>query len=209
MPRVAPSQLYGSEVAKTYPVGPAGIRIPDACAVFRKTVDPGLLSDIVRVAEVDYRAKHLPEEQRQATTAMLVQCLRARFPAEDMEILARYGYATSVTRLPIQISFGDHEDTEYFELAGAVLRPKEAAGIVVDLGGRLRPGPSHLTAPAEVEPYFQGLIRHRRLKKTAFDAARLFPGRFRTHEGRFPRWFEIEREFPLIGAWLAEQRASL
>jgi hypothetical protein len=34
----------------------------------------------------------------------------------------------------------------------------------------------------------------------------MWPGQFKVRTGRWPRWIEIEREFPVLGSWMAEQR---
>jgi hypothetical protein len=50
----------------------------------------------------------------------------------------------------------------------------------------------------------------RRGERVAFNARCgrivMWPGQFKVRTGRWPRWIEIEREFPVLGDWLKEQR---
>lgn len=183
--------------------GPSGIWIPAAKSVFRKTVDGPLLAQMIKVSYADYRKRMLPQEMRAAVATRLREDVLRRFPADDMAVLERYKAARPFESAVVEILAGVYEPAEHLQLLEPVLLPVPPL-FHVDLGGH--GGSTHVPVPADVVPFFCTVLEVRRQKLKSFDPANQWPGFFRTKEGRWPRWFEIERQFPLIGEWIEGQR---
>jgi hypothetical protein len=184
--------------------GPAGIPIPPPTQLYRKTVDGPLLTRIINTAYASYRSKILGPDRRNAVAASLQVDLVRRFPVEDMRILERYGFASPREFSFVEILAGDYEPAERIALPDRPLMPNQATNFHVDLGGR---GSSAAApVPADAVAYFRDLIEVRRRHGPGFASAHNWVGIFRTKNGRFPMWGEIEHQFPLIGEWLESQR---
>lgn len=65
-----------------------------------------------------------------------------------------------------------------------------------------------LQVAEELWPLFENIlefqIEHKRIERAYLD----FPAQFKSGNGRYPTWAEIEAEFPVIGAYVASVRAS-
>lgn len=206
--RIAPSKL-GSypRPTVTYPFGPAGVPIPPSAAIYRKTQDGELLSKIVRKAFGAWAAVQLPEAEWDATAALLAADIDQRRPPADMEVLARYGFAK-----PVELA--------YVDLRGAVTyKPVclqlPAPRTVMHLGTHFvadlikSPPSQHAHVPAETMDFFRRWNEVARAERDQFTKASQWPGQFRVHNGRWPRWAEIEAEWPRIGEWLRDQRKQV
>lgn len=197
---------YQAKIARGKPMktGPAGIPIPDPTAIYRKTQDGELLTRIKRAAYAAHGARALPTEVRRKVSESLRADVSRRFPAADMEVLERYGFAKLADRAFVDIIAGEYEAAERLSFAEPVLMPTGVAQFHVDLGGRQ--GATTPPVPADTVDYFRTVLQLRLDWTAYFDGVSHWVGVSRTVEGRWPRWFEIERQFPKIGAWMAGQR---
>lgn len=183
--------------------GPAGILIPPARQLYRKTVDGPLLSQIIAVAYASWRKAILSPARWEAVGQSLRADLLRRFPAEDMAVLERYACAAPRDRAHVEILAGDYEAPQLVMLPVATLAPG-AAHFHVDLGGR---GTSSAPpVPADTVEFFRDVVRTRKEKHRSFDSAAQWVSIYRVKEGRFPLWQEIERQFPMLGDWIEGQR---
>jgi len=197
------SATLNARVNRERRVGPAGIPIPLGKHVYRKAVDGPILTRIALVAFASYRRAKLPPEAWAATAASLRADLLARFPADDMRVLEKYGCASAQETAFIEILCGLYEKPEQVHLGEPILLPANAQ-FHVDLGGK--GGSSAPPVPADTVGFFRTIVETRRERERSFDPAYHWCGVFRTQEGRWPRWQEIERQFPLIGEWMEGQR---
>lgn len=210
MTRVTPTQLaeqrYEANIARGKPMkrGPAGIMIPDPTAIYRKTQDAELLTSIKRAAYAAHGARALPAEARRRASESLRADVLRRFPLADMQVLERYGLAKPADRAFVDILSGPYEAAERMSFAEPVLMPTGVAQFHVDLGGS-QPATTP-PVPADTVDYFRTVLQLRRDWVAHFDGVSHWVSVSRTVQGRWPRWFEIERQFPKIGAWLAGQR---
>jgi hypothetical protein len=119
-----------------------------------------------------------------------------------MAVLERYGLARPWEKVAVEFKVaGGYEKAAMFDLP-AVTLARTMPTFHVDLGGTSASG---LALPESLTPYFTKALALRRDRKR-FDTLTEFPGQFRIREGRFPRWFEIERQVPEVASWLAQQR---
>lgn len=183
--------------------GPAGVMIPPANQIYRKSIDGQLLIQIGKVAYADYRKRILSPERRERVVASLRADLLRRFPDEDMRVLQKYERAGPTGTAIVEMIAGDFERPEHMQLPEPVLLPG-AALFHADLGGRGSSGAAPV--PADTIGYFRDLLSVRREWSRSFEPSYHWTGIFRTEEGRWPRWAEIERQFPLIGEWMEGQR---
>ncbi|WP_404711533.1 hypothetical protein [Sphingomonas sp. MMS24-J13] len=210
LPRTTPTQqgedAYQAKLRqrRPMPVGPAGFPVPDAKAIFRKTEDAQLLSVIARQAYLAHSRSVLPVAEQERILAELHRLALERFPPADMAVLDRYQLARSWKKVGVEIdAAGGYEKSAVFDLPSPVLAPT-AINFRADLGGASSTAPN---LPDDITAYFRTFLTLRRDRKR-FDDLVAFPGQFRGREGRYPRWFEIERQVPEVGAWLAGQRGE-
>lgn len=188
-------------------VGPAGLPIPAPMAIYRPTVDKGLLPNLCRRAYRDHCDSVLPPEAHDAAAEAIARELRRLFPPADIEVLQRY----RLTRLPSMVTLYLLTPRETIlhsiQLDPPVPVPADQAiGFYVDLGGRQRcsVGP----APADLEIYGR-TVAQLRGEKDLFDRPVGYVGQFKVRNGRWPKWLEIERDHPPLAGWMAGQRKSL
>lgn len=183
--------------------GPAGVMIPPGRQVYRKAQDGKLLQQIASVAFASYRRAILTPERRIAVTESLHADVRQRYPAADMAVLERYGFAAPRGFAVVEILAGEFEPSEQITIPEMVL-PGGATNFKVDLGGRA--SSSAAPVPADTVGYFRDLVGVRAEGARSFAPATNWPGFFKAREKRWPTWGELEAEFPLIGAWMKGQR---
>ncbi|SNT05279.1 hypothetical protein SAMN06295912_1355 [Sphingomonas laterariae] len=206
--RVAPSQLGGEErPGKQMPVGPAGLPIPAERAIYRKTIDSELLGRIVKVAHGAWAASRLPMPHWEATADTLTADIASRYPAAEMAVLAKYGHAKPIDIVAVQIRGGFSHAPVRLEMVAPRTLPHRATYYVADLTEQPPCADPHV--PAATLEFFRVWDEIARAKKADFINALGWPGQFKNKEGRWPRWFEIEKAWPKIGAWLRDQRQAL
>jgi hypothetical protein len=188
------------------PVGPAGVPIPEKMAVFRKTIDGPLLKSIATKAYVAWCKRELPDSETARVAEALKRDLLERFPPADMVVLERYGLTEAAGPTFINLATRDPgEKPLWIETAGEFLTPIRANRFSIDMGTRY-PMTDH-PVPADVEGYCRKVVELRRARR-GFDDAVIWPGQFQVAKARWPKWIEIERQFPLIGEWLDGQRPA-
>jgi hypothetical protein len=187
------------------PIGPAGLAVPPATALFRKVEDRLLLANIARAAYKAMAARILPQLLHDEAAAALSRDLVARFPQDDMLVLERYGAARGHKGATVSIGSGadGYSDPVKIAFAEPVLAPVTNVTFYADLGGK--PRDDIAAVPEGLLPFFRKAAAIGRDRKR-FDELVHFPAPFRTREGRWPRWQEIERQVPEVGEWLAQQR---
>ena len=188
---------------KAMKAGPAGVMIPPTRQAYRKAHDGKLLQQIVRVSAASYRRGILTPERRIEVTESLHADLCRRYPAAEMAVLERYGFASPREFVIVQILAGDFEPSEQVSIPETVL-PQGAMNFVADLGGR--GSTTAAPVPPDTLDYFRDLVSVRAETSRSFAAASAWPGIFKAQSGRWPRWAELEQQFPLIGEWMRGQR---
>lgn len=206
--RIAPSQLGGyAHRAKEMPIGPAGVHIPDARAAYRTTVDGELLLRIAKKAYGDWAAVQLPMSWWQHTADVLTGDLAKRFPPKDMAVLSKYGLTGEVGFLVVHIRGGCTHKPVRLEMFEPRPLPQRAAHFLADLAEDM-PG-TDPRVPAETMDFFRMWDAVARAEREDFTNVVNAPGRFKVKHGRWPRWEEIEADWPMIRDWLAGQRSAL
>jgi len=183
--------------------GPAGIPIPPRRQVYRKTVDGKLLMQIRTLAFASWRSSILTHDRFGEVAASLRADLLRRFPVEDMKVLVRYGKAQGRERVTVEILAGDYEPSQTVGLPAITLTP-DLPLFHVDLGGR--GASTGAPVPSDTVPFFRDIVRVRREQKRSFEPALHWTGVFFVENKRWPRWEDIEDQFPLIGEWMEGQR---
>lgn len=186
------------------PIGPEGLPVPNTMAVFRKTIDGALLQSIATRAYITWCKRELPESETRRVAEALKRELIRRFPPADMEVLGRYILAELTSRTMIELATRESgEKPLWIELGAEILTPIKGSRFSMDMGTRYPL--AHYPVPADVEGYCRKVVELRRARRD-FDNAIHWPGQFHVAKARWPKWIEIERQFPLIGEWLEEQR---
>lgn len=120
-----------------------------------------------------------------------------------MAVLERYGYASRFSEILVDCS--DYSVARFPPTLDPP-RPLPMSGWRFTAAG---PGTASVPrVPDDLLPYFDRLatLRDERLALPLIDA---WPGFYLKSQGagHFPRWEEIEHQFPLFGAWMAARRA--
>lgn len=211
MHRVTPTQLaeeaYQASLAKPMAMGPAGIAIPQARSIYRKTVDGPLLTSIHKAAYTAHRLRRLPPAALARGAEILRADLLQRFPPADMTVLERYGLAKSCDSGIVRLNTATYDNPWYPEFREPVTIPDKAACWGAEMGGAYPV--TDALVPDAVLPLLETMVDLARERREKFEAVTMWVSRFRTDKGRFPFWREIEEGFPLIGQWLAAQRAEI
>lgn len=206
MPRRTPTGIAEEglqRLARTLPVGPSGLPIPRAKAMYRPS-ESDLLSKIHRTAFGAYERKVLPWEEIQRAAAVLVADIEKRYPHAEMAVLEKYGHAKPHNFL--DISLGNHLRYK-MELAEPVVMVAAAACFTI--------APIRNTGVALVPDSLRTFMtRAQDLEQERADmrfgtGVTAWPQTFRRRTQRFPRWQEIEDAWPIIGNWLADERKRM
>lgn len=185
------------------PIGPAGVPVPDPRALFRKGQDVPVLKDIARAAFAAFSAVCLPRSEVARAGALLRAALIERFPQTDMLVLQRYGFAQPHDRVSVEFRGpSPYEEKAVIRLDEAILSPGSQPSFNIG-----KPGDG-VPPPGETLEFFMRTLALRRERKR-FDDLVGFPSQFRVREGRWPRWFEIERQVPEVAQFLASQRRQI
>lgn len=198
---------YRPRPRKPLPIGPAGIGIPVTEWPYRSTLDQDLLNRIAKAAFEAHQAEKLPPEVCAAAARIMIAEVERIFPPADMAVLGRYELAAPTESVMIEIQ-ADGERSHWIELGQSVTIPKDRRRFRLDMGGAARNPSSFPPAPDALRPYIATVMAVRQAK-AALSRAQYWPGHFKKQHARAPRWREIEREFPAIGVWLAEQRKGI
>ncbi|WCT73961.1 hypothetical protein PQ455_01630 [Sphingomonas naphthae] len=198
----ADAACRAAQNARRHPIGPAGIQIPPARAVWRPEADQETMGKIVAHAEKAYLAAKLPEVERGAAVALVASHVREHFNQADMAVLKRWGFARSFSTLTVDLHDGVRsEGHDRLELDEPVLLPDCRQSLSMrdtgDAGRRI---------PDAAMPFYLKMTAARRFAENNLRSARSWPAIFKGREKRWPRWHEIEEANPYVGAWLSEQR---
>lgn len=79
---------------------------------FRPRADAQVLSSMVQAAWEEYQASMFPAEERATVASTLAEYLTARFPADDMDVLARYGCCKTAESVCVRI-YAQSADKSY------------------------------------------------------------------------------------------------
>lgn len=208
LPRRTPSQIAEDAYQATRPAprrlpaikGPAGIEIPDPRSVYRSTVEQSLLGDIAAAAFKAWEIDQLPPRWTAAVTAALAENVRLRFPPAKMIVLREFGFARPMDALFVELGGG--QAAVRLNIDPPMDLPQPATNF------RISPLGSGEPLPPEHLPYFDKVVEVRRAKGLSFFGAVNWPGQFKVKQQRWPAWAEIEAAWPMIGAWMAAQRAA-
>jgi len=206
--RIRPSQLGGATRPRlrSWPRGPSGVPIPSASATYRKH-EQGLLKDIAKAAwEADLVAIRTPEAVDHATAVLLADIDR-RFPPADMAVLARYGCAEAASTVGVGFSSAVDAYISPLHLAIAPRALPYRGGWFNAALDPDAPKSKDAPVPDELLPWLRRYAGHELARRPDYLDAVHWPGQLKAREKRWPRWAEIEAQFPRIGAWLARERA--
>lgn len=208
MPRVTPTELaertYQAARAPRMAPGPSGLDVPPARAAFRMTVDGQLLDRISKTAIGALHRKTLREDDVRRVREALLEDIERRYPADDMAVLARYGAAKPHEMLIVQVRAAQRPYR--LDLETPVDLPSGAHGFT--LPGVMQ----HTPVVPDVTMWFFDKLQELdeiRFAYTGVSGVTTWPAKFKRAEGRPPMWLEIEAAFPIIGAWLADERRQL
>lgn len=197
MPRTTPTALAeASYAARGRPAANAGgpLIAPPLRAVFRPTLDGPLLRRIGDTAVDAFERRKLPAVDVAAMAAALSADLLERFPAAEMAILEKWGFAWSremiwvrlstsgryCVRLPVGLSIPKAASTDY-------------SAEITEFAFPVPPVTATFFALADEVAEVRGAMKRRLLD---------WPAQFkRKSGGRQPRWEEIAAGWPLIAAW--------
>lgn len=205
------------------------LTIPAPTARFRPRADADLLARL----SLDARTAHaeaLNAEIESGVRETITAWLENRHPADDMAVLARWGYAkdvesinvwahgeifglklTRTLRLPENCRSVTACARRYSEEPDYGLKPDYLARLKAEGGldaylADHRAREAQL-APRSIDALFTRLVDARR----AFEAIRLSLTNFaqaKDAAGRYPTWGDIEAAFPVIGDYIAARRAE-
>lgn len=207
MGRITPTELaeatYQASKAPRMPTGPSGLPVPPARASFRMTVDSGLLDRITKTALGAHHRRTLRETDVEFVRKHLLADLERRYPAADMAVMARYGAAKSHSVLIVRTrSLRPYR----VDLETPLDLPAGALEFTV-------PGAyQHTPVVPDVTLWFFDKLRdleEDRLAYIGVSGVNAWPVKFKRTEGRPPMWLEIEAAFPIVGAWLADERRRM
>jgi hypothetical protein len=212
--RVTPTgyaeEAYQAKLKQNRPMprGPSGLPVPAASAIFRPTADPAILKQLLKAAGAAYEATQLSEEANARFRLAITDELKRIWPPADMLVLERYGFARPVKSATVLLNTTDPgEKPVYVDLPTAVLMPEQGHALGCELGGRY---PTKVpSVPAAAVDHCRSIARTRSQCRHLAQEAQRFPGQFKVRTGRWPRWIEIEREFPPLGTFLAAERQAL
>lgn len=168
---------------------------------YRPKADAQLLRDLTQEAWDAHYAEHFPEAEQAEITGKIATLLERRFPPADMAVLAKYGQASSVTDVSVNIYHPERRRWDVYahaKLALGVLCPQGRAHFSVggpDTGGDHR-------LPAEFEPYFEKV----RTARDTYNTEAMF--RPQRVNGSYPTWEEIAEALPVTGK-LIRQKAAM
>lgn len=184
-------------------VGPAGLRLPHPDQQFRPEADKPILRAIAERAFDDYFASIVTPAWTSEVGELLEANLLTRFPAVEMEVLQRWGFAQARDEVFVRIGHrGEGMSSHRVSLPAAVLVPAkcESFRLYDDAAG------DDEIVPADTVAYFERIRALRAEQRPAFGDAMNMPGRIITRYRRRVKWSEIETHYPKIGAWMADQR---
>lgn len=180
--------------------GAGGLPKPEH--VYRPSEDRATLQAIVAAAWEAHLAEAIPADWRERTGRMLLDELNRIYPAEHMAIVEQY----ECHRMASAITVTHGIVHEQF----ALLRPRPLPRHVVQLGGQVPfylDGVPPRAVPDAAKPYFAALAEQHARKHEDFDRASSWAG-WEVAQKRAPSWADIERQFPRIGAWMANIRGN-
>jgi hypothetical protein len=195
MPRTTPTALAeASYAARGRPTADARgpLIAPPLRGVFRPTLDGSLLRRIGDAAVDAFERRKLPAADVAAMAAALSADLLERFPADEMAILEKWGFAWSRETVWVRLS----SDARYSaRLPVGLVIPKAAStdysAEVTEHAFPVPPVTTHFFALADEAAVARAAVKSRLLS---------WPTQFKRNEGRQPRWEEIAADWPLIAA---------
>lgn len=191
-------------LARTMRVGPSGLPVPSARALYRVS-EAGLLSKIHRTAFGAYERKALPWERIQQAASILVADIERRYPHAEMLVLEKYGHAKKYGSL--EISLGNHLHYK-IDLAEPVLTVGKALNFTVS---PIR-GTDVAIVPDGLGDFIDratDLARELSDIRFGYDGPAKWVRDYRARTKRLPKWQEIEDAWPIIGNWLAAERKRM
>lgn len=207
MPRRTPTGIAEAtfeRLARAMPVGPAGLPIPRGRAMYRPS-EAELLSKIWRTAFGAYERKVIPWEQVQRIASILVADIERRYPTADMKVLQKYGHAREFTKLDVSLPRHLHFTVDLPETIVTI-------GKAICFSVNPIPGTDVALVPESTLEFFNrvtDLEQERSDMRFGTGAVSKWVTDYRRLHHRMPRWEEIEDTWPVIGNWLADERAKL
>lgn len=179
--------------------------LPDPRRAWKPDADPVILSAILRRAFDAHLEQLLPLADRAEIALQLDADLDRRFPADDMVVLDRYGFARQIDSAGVLVGGAQ---PMWFALPRSRRVPNAR-----DRSDHLFTaiGPASLVVPLVPEHLlgaFEAVVAAHGYRHDQFVMAAAWPADFHFKRKRRPTWAEIEATFPRIGAWMAKQRAS-
>ena len=197
---IAEATYQATRARRTPPTqtGPAGIPIPHPRAIYRPTIDGKVLKRLSDAAYAAHRARELPARWRAEVISALMADLDRRFPAADMAVLSRYGMTITVERFGATLPNGKRE---FLVMPEARALPPRSAWFTALADDPQGDAP----APPETMPFFEKIAELDRCSAELWPMAG-WPGRYHVERKLYPHWEEVEAAWPILGAWMREQR---
>jgi hypothetical protein len=205
-----------------------GASIPEPGARFRPIKDSALLSRLVSDAWQAQSRQLTDQMEALGVCEAVTAHLEARYPAEDMAILAQYGVAKVIERIdvcntavrltrpvPTPTAYGAGEviacATRFSQAPDWGLKPDYRATLSDAEFAKYCAG--HLArerdmAPQSVDPYFARVKELRAAYQAEYRQATQWPAEIKRETGAYPTWAEIAARFPVLRAHIEKERAS-
>lgn len=213
-----------------------GMPLPRASDRFMPKKHGPLLSRLVIEAWEMRQAELNSLEETLAVAETLLAWLEARNPAQDMEVLRRYGKTQEVEHayvraydpaskrwdqnfsvaLPrkIEVAAGAGNDASvcgvrWSRVGGRGLKRESMTPEDYERAVAYQDDHERGMAPESLDPYFAALVEARRAYRAEYRASTEWPAVARKETGVYPLWREIEERFPVLGAHVARIRAPV
>ena len=205
-----------------------GAPIPAPGARYRPIKDWPRLSQLISDAW-QAKSRQLTDQMEALGVCEAVTAhLEARYPAEDMAILAQYGVAKVIERIGVcntevkltrpvptptvhgaceitacATRFSQEPDWGLKAAYRATLSEAEFAKYCAGHLARERN-----FAPQSVDSYFAAVTSARKAYDAEYCQASAWPAEIKRESGAYPTWAEIAARFPVLGAHIEKERAS-
>jgi hypothetical protein len=212
--------------------------IPKSEDRFRPRADAALLSRLVTDAWQNYQNRMFDTAERDRVAEIVAAHLELLYPADDMAVLSRYGVAQTLKSISVRMWNPDQhlwDQTTSVDLPRPILAPSSEHGLYVGGAWHSRlpnygctqayrdaqtpeqwaelvdyhDDSERRRIPEIVEPWFARIVEARKAHRAEYAQTTEFPSKFHAETGRYPRWRDIETAHPILGAYIATQRAAV
>jgi len=182
---------------------------------FKPRAEASLLSRLIQEAWGEYQDSIASKADQDRIGEILAAQFEAAISPSDLEVLTRWKCVSYPDRCNVRVYNADAEHGKYAEAFGLDL-PRKIP--VIGNGGYGYPSlaacepfetPKDGRVPADLDPYFAGLLAARKAYIAEYKASRTFPSDHKEATGQYPTWGEIEDRFLVLGKYLERHRSAL